>query len=109
MELLCESDSSLYSSLIAGRYVFWYEPTVPGPLLLLRHCAINKEYCAWKEHGIIASMLYSYFANRAYSEGRFRGLDRARLEMVNRDIFSNVRIWLEEQSFPKELIDCFRK
>src|SRR5271157_2403811 len=55
MELLCESDSSLYSSLIAGRYVFWYEPTVPGPLLLLRHCAINKEYCAWKEHGIIAS------------------------------------------------------
>ena len=107
MTTLSQLDKPLYESLVKGRYVFWHEPA--GIVFFKEHCGIPDSYLAWKERGIIACIVHSYFvAKLAYGDPPVSfARDEARL--VDQEIWTNVQAWLDKHEFPLELVSCFHK
>lgn len=99
MELLLTLDCELYESVASRKLVSWYEPN--GPVFFKNHCGISKAFIGWQEHGVIACLLYSYFAVTLGYEGK-EATQSASLRILNR-----VRSWLKDHTFPPELLSCF--
>jgi hypothetical protein len=105
MGALYTLDRTLYESLISKKFVFWYEPV--GPMFFRRHGGISKGYYKWKDYGILACIIYTYFTNQLFYDGRRPPYEPKEVGSLSQEVYTRVRSWLEEKQFPAQLVRCF--
>jgi hypothetical protein len=103
--MLSQIDPELYAVVAQTRLEFWLEPK--GPICTKARCGVSSQFVAWKEHGVIACVVYTHFMTRIGYEKPIRRLNQSQIRRADRVIHSTVRSWLEEHAFPKELAACF--
>jgi hypothetical protein len=105
LEELRTLDQALFDSLLGKKFVIWYEPK--GPVSFRRHFGISEPYLEWREKGVIACLVHTYFLHKLWYEPDGVPHGREELAGISSEIYSQVRCWLENRSFPNGLVSCF--
>ena len=104
MDLLRELDIELYNCITSRRLMCWYEPG--GFPFLTDHCPISESFFRWGVHGIIASVIFSYFKTKIIGLSP-RTSERETFLVISRELRLRVRTWLQAKAFPQQLINAF--
>jgi hypothetical protein len=106
METLHGLDGQLYQSMMRLPYVFWDEPK--GSWWFKLHCGIGPEYMAWKEQGIIVSMVHASTLYELLYISSSRQFRREAVKLLKQNrVFGRTRDWLAKHEFPQELVRIF--
>ena len=103
MNMLSVLDKAIYESLVKGNYRFWHEPA--GLTCFKKSCGIPDSYLAWKEQGVIACLVHTYFsAELAYKDRHFMYVGD-NTSLVKQEIETRMQSWLSKNP-PRHVGGC---
>jgi hypothetical protein len=98
-------DKSMHDSVINGDYFFWEEPA--GSAGGKRTCGIAAPFVAWKEHGVLACISWTYFGNELGYSHPALIFQKRRMQALFKKASKDTGTWLQDRNFPRELVECF--
>jgi hypothetical protein len=110
MEELRLLDPELFAAITTGESFNFYSSHRPTEQVdILRSLSINKYFCDWDTKGVLARVVYAYFVSQTFGGRAFLKRERPLVQALHDQAVAKTYAWLNEHSFPPELVEIHNK